>query len=165
MRTRWLWAILVWAACGSNHGSAGVDAPGADAPGGSTSVVHGVATDLAYASPTAVISLPRDLSGYVIQAYVPDDSPGGFRILDATVTGTRFAIPGVPDGSYTLRVVAPGDPAPHFYQTTALALDLGDAQLGRVDGARATQPTVLTLDVTGLDPAPPFSDRVFIDSF
>jgi cysteine-rich repeat protein len=158
-----MWVTLLWGACGSNHGGAGADAPGA--PGVPTSVVHGVATDLAYASPTTVMSVPRDLAGYVIQAYVPDDSPGGFRILDATVTGTSFAIPDVPDGSYTLRVVVPADPAPHFYQTTALALDLGDVQLGRVDGARATQPTVLTLHVTGLDPAAPFSDRVFIDSF
>lgn len=157
---------LLCGACGSSHPGAGSPDAGTDAPGAPpTSVIHGVATDLAYASPTTVLSLPRDLSAYAIQAYVPDDSPGGFRILEAVVTGTSFAIPGVPDGSYSLRVVAPGDPAPHFYQTTARALDLGDVMLGRVDGPRATQPTVLTLHVTGLDPAPPSGDRIFIDSF
>lgn len=158
--------ILLCGSCGSNHQGAGGTDAGTDAPGAPpTFVVHGVATDLAYTSPTTVVSLPRDLSAYVIQAYVPDDSPGGFRILDAELMGTSFAIPGVPAGSYSLRVVAPGAPAPHFYQTTALALDLGDVQLGRPDGPRATQPTVLTLHVTGLDPAAPSGDRVFIDSF
>jgi len=126
--------ILLCGACGSNHHGAGSTDAGTDAPGAPpTSVVHGVATDLAYTSPTTVVSLPRDLSAYVIQAYIPDDSPGGFRILDAELMGTSFAIPGVPDGSYSLRVVTPGDPAPHFYQTTSLALDLGDVQLGRAD--------------------------------
>jgi cysteine-rich repeat protein len=110
-----------------------------------------------------VTPVPQDLSAYVLQAYVPDDFAGGFRILDAERTGTSFTIHGVPDGSYDLLVIAPDDPVPHFYQTTARSLDLGIVRLGRVDGPVATLPTELTFHLTGANPGQ--NDTVFIDSF
>lgn len=177
MRAGWKLVPVMLAACGVGCGSssdkpgggdAGVDAPagppdaGIDAP--PLAEVHGVATDVSYTSPTTTVSIPQDLSAYVLQAYVPDASAGGFRIIDAGRKDTGFTIPGVPAGAYYLLVVAPGDPVPHFFQTAARALDLGRLRLGRVDGPRATQPTVLTLHLTGMDPAQR-TDRIFVDSF
>jgi hypothetical protein len=182
-----MWVTFGLAACGSNNNrgadaGGGPNSPDAAMPDASTpdaSVpdasmpdaavplvdVHGVAADLHFSSPTAITTVPEDLSAHVIQAYVPDSSPFGFRVIDAGPKTTSFTIPGVPDGSYYLLDVAPGDPVPHFYQTTSRSLDLGVIVLGRVDGPIATQPTTLTLHLTGAAPPGQTSDFVFIDSF
>lgn len=187
MRLGWMWVTFGLAACGSNNNrgadaGGGPNSPDAAMPDASTpdaSVpdasmpdaavplvdVHGVAADLHFSSPTAITTVPEDLSAHVIQAYVPDSSPFGFRVIDAGPKTTSFTIPGVPDGSYYLLDVAPGDPVPHFYQTTSRSLDLGVIVLGRVDGPIATQPTTLTLHLTGAAPPGQTSDFVFIDSF
>ena len=115
-------------------------------------------------SPTTVVPVPQDLSAFVVQAYVPDDVPGGYRIIDAEHTASGFTIPAVPAGSYFLLVIAPGDPTPHFYQTASHAIDLGLIQLGRVDGPLPTSPTNLTFHLTGASPWQS-GDRFFIDSF
>src|SRR6185295_18317615 len=180
MQIRWIAVILSVAACGiSNQESGGItigvgagptDAgvPDGAAPppdgAGESSDVNGVAIDLHVSSPTTVTPVPQDLSAHVVQAYVPDDVPGGFRIIDADHTATGFTIPSVPAGSFYLLVVVPSDPIPHFFQTTSHSIDLGVLRLGRVDGPLATQPTPLTFHVTG---ASPFQsgDRIFIDSF
>jgi hypothetical protein len=134
-----------------------------DAPGGSSDV-RGVAVDLHAVAPATVVPVPQDLSTYVVQAFVPDGSPSGFRVLDAERTRASFTIRGVPEGSYHLLVVAPGDPVPHFYQTASRSLDTGLFALGRVNGPVATLPTRLTLHLgSGLPPQP--LDLVFIDSF
>jgi cysteine-rich repeat protein len=173
-------------ACGSNNSAKpGIDAggkPGIDAgadPGlGDAAVadasvpdaavplveVHGVATALHVSSPTTTSSALQDLSTYDLQAFVPDAAPAGFRVIEAASKTTKFAIPGVPGGSYYLRVIAPGDPVPHFYQTTSRTIELGTTAFGRVDGPFETQPTTLTLHLTGADPVQ-FGDAIFIDSF
>ncbi|HSS02443.1 MAG TPA: myxococcus cysteine-rich repeat containing protein [Kofleriaceae bacterium] len=134
-----------------------------DAPGGGSDV-HGVAIDLHAVAPATVVPVPQDLSTFVVQAYVPDGSPGGFRVLDAEHTGGSFTIRGVPAGSYDLLVVAPGDPVPHFYQTASRALDLGVFALGRVNGPLATLPTRLTFHLTSGFPDEA-QDLAFVDSF
>lgn len=134
-----------------------------DAPGESSDV-HGVAIDLHAVAPTTVVPVPQDLSTFVVQAYVPDGSPGGFRVLDAERTGASFTIRGVPAGSYHLLVVAPGDPVPHFFQTASRSLDLGLFALGRVNGPLATLPTRITFHLTSGSPDTG-ADVVFVDSF
>src|ERR1043165_3609455 len=134
-----------------------------DAPGGSSDV-HGVAIDLHAVAPATVVPVPQDLSTYVVQAYVPDGSPGGFRVLDAERVRASFTIRGGPAGSYDLLVVPPGDPVPHFYQTASRSLDIGLFALGRVDGPLATLPTPLTLQLISGSP-PGDSDFIYVDSF
>ena len=180
MQLRWIGLVLGITACGLSNQQfgdpsvgigtgeptapdAGVDGSTSDASA-ETSDVHGVAIDLHFSSPTTITPVPQDLSAYVLQAYVPDDSPGGFRIIDAERTGSTFTIPGVPAGSFNLLVIAPDDPVPHFFQTTSHAIDLGVFRLGRVDGPLATLPTNLTFHVTGASPGQS-GDRIFIDSF
>lgn len=126
--------------------------------------MHGVAIDLRVTSPTTVAQVPRDVSTYVVQAYVPDDVPGGFRIIDAEASGTSFTIPAVPAGSFYLLAILPGDPIPHFFQTASHSVDLGFLRLGRVDGPLPALPTNLTFHVTGASPVQT-GDRFFIDSF
>ena len=181
MHARWIAVILGATACGLSNSqpgnlSVGIGDPFPDggvpdgvggvpdAPGGESSDVHGVAIDLHVTSPTTVVPVPQDLSTFVVQAYVPDDVPGGYRIIDAEHTASGFTIPAVPAGSYFLLVIAPGDPTPHFYQTTSHTIDLGLIQLGRVDGPLPTLPTNLTFHLTGASPWQS-GDRFFIDSF
>jgi cysteine-rich repeat protein len=143
----------------------GGDGGAPDGPGGGeASDVHGVAIDLHVAAPNTATPVPEDLSGFVVQAYVPDDVAGGYRIIPGDTTAGSFTIPAVPAGSYYLLVVAPGDPIPHFYQTASHAIDLGVFALGRVDGPLPVQPTQLTFDLTGTAPAQS-GDLFFIDSF
>jgi len=135
-----------------------------DGAGGEASDVHGVAIDLHVSSPTTVTPVPENLSAFVVQAYVPDDVPGGYRVIDGDTSAGSFTIPAVPAGSFYLLVVAPGDPVPHFYQTASHAIDLGVFALGRVDGPLPQQPTNLTFHLTGTAPAQS-GDLFFIDSF
>jgi hypothetical protein len=68
--------------------------PGSDAGGDRTpSTVHGTANTLHYVSPSDTATVPLDVSGYVFQAYAPDDSDAGFRIINGV--GTR-------DGTFTI---------------------------------------------------------------
>jgi hypothetical protein len=89
--------------------------PGSDAGGDRTpSTVHGTANTLHYVSPSDTATVPLDVSGYVFQAYAPDDSDAGFRIINGV--GTRdgtFTIPDVPGGSYYLFAQPPGSSILH----------------------------------------------------
>jgi len=147
--------------CGGD-GATTSDAAGPDA---GPSAVTGTAADTLYESPTKTSSNPNDLTTYVLQAYVADDSPEGFRIINGGGTkGGMFSIPDVPAGSYYLLVVAPDDPVPHFYQTSSHAIDLGLTVPGRRDTPPATMPTPVTLHLTGHTAAAE-TDRLFVDSF
>jgi cysteine-rich repeat protein len=153
--------------CGANKPAAIDAAPGSDADLGgdaSTSEVRGTAMDIYYRSPTSTSTIARDLSGYVLQAFIADGSPGGFRTVDATISGTAFTIADVPEGTYYLRMLAPLDPVVHFHETASHTIDLGTTRIGRSDGPLATKPTTLTLHLGGLSPTQA-GDELYIQSY
>lgn len=130
-----------------------------------SSDVHGTANDVFYTSPTTTALAPEDLSVFTLQAYVPDDSAGGFRVID--VIGNKdgsFTISSLPSGPFYLLVIAPDDPLPRFYQTTSRVVDLGVAMIGRPDARVAVQPTVSTFHLSGLDTTQNV-DSFFVSSF
>jgi hypothetical protein len=97
------------------------DGAGPDAP---PSDVQGTAIDVHYTSPTTTASAPEDLSLWTLQAYIPDGSPGGFRVVDVAghADGT-FTIPSVPVGPYYLLARLPGASLLRFFQTASHSLE------------------------------------------
>ena len=167
MRLVWGVALFALTACNAILGIGDIRVAGDDAgnPDTPPSDVQGTAIDVFYTSPTTTEMVPEDLSTFVLQAYIPDGSAAGFRVVD--VTGHKdgtFTIPSVPAGRYYLLVLAPGAPIARFFETTSHTLDLGFKLLGRHIGPRATQPTVLTLHLTGFSPIQT-GDRFFLDSY
>lgn len=162
MRMAWGVVLVALTACNAIFGRGDLrvgDDP--DAPGD----VQGTAIDVHYTSPTTTASAPEDLSRWTLQAYIPDGSPGGFRVVDVDgrVDGT-FTIPSVPAGPYYLLARLPGASLLRFFQTASHSLDLGQTFVGRIDGARATLPTPVTLQLPRIDPVQP-GDAIFVDSF
>src|ERR1043166_3808213 len=157
MRLAWGMALVALTACKAFLGSSGGSAPPGD--------VQGTAMNVYYTSPTATASAPEDLSTWVLKAYVPDVSPGGYRVVD--VTGHKdgsFTTPSVPAGPYYLLAISPGLTFPRFFQTTSHSLDLGQAFAGRIDGPRAARPTPVTLHFPGINPIQR-GDSIVVGSF
>src|SRR4051812_19149976 len=173
MRVVLLWLVSL-TACSGLLGIEDVSLGGKPGPGSDAgtdagvdrtpSTVHGTASTLHYVSPTETATVPLDVSGYVFQAYAPDDSDAGFRIIDGV--GTRdgtFTIPDVPGGSYYLFVQAPGALVLHFFETSSRTPEIGLSANGRVDGPAAVASTPLMLHLTGMTPMV-LGDTVFIES-
>lgn len=118
--------------------SGGDDGGEPDAP---SKDVHGTALDTWHVSPTQTMPFPEDLSRYTLQAFVPDDSPSGFHIIDGTgAKDGTFTIPDVPAGAYYLFTRVPDDAVAHFYRTASRTPALGVTRLGR-PGAPAAHAT------------------------
>lgn len=155
MRLAWGVALIALTACKAFLGSGNM--PPSD--------VQGTAMNVYYTSPTTTASAPEDLSTWVLQAYLPDGSPGGYRVVD--VTGHKdgsFTIPSVPAGPYYLLTISPALTFPRFFQTTSHSLDLGRTFAGRIDGPRAARPTPVTLHFPGINPIQR-GDSIVIGSF
>jgi len=129
-----------------------------------SSTVHGTSMTLRYASSTQMVMEPQDLRNFVLQAYAPDTSESGFRIIDGVGTqdGT-FTIPDVPGGSYYLLILPPGSPLPHFFETSSRTPEIGGVALGRDDGAVASAGTPVTFHVSGMT-ATAVGDVVSVES-
>ena len=122
------------------------DVPDASTTPGEVPEVQGSAADVFHVTGTTTALKSRDLTTTTLQAYVPDDSATGFRIIDidGKADGT-FTIPGVPAGPYMLLVLSPGVTTPAFYQTSARTLDLGVNRLGRPDAQISARSTLATI--------------------
>ncbi|HEU4733731.1 MAG TPA: hypothetical protein VFT22_37825 [Kofleriaceae bacterium] len=164
MRVLPIAALAGLAACNSILGIGEIHVVGDDA-GASSGDVHVIGTDLFYNSPTTTVPFKEDLTGYVVQAYVPDASPAGYRTINGVpASDGGFTIPDVPAGTYLLAIIAPDDPSAHFFETASHAIDLGANGRGHPDGRKPTQATSVTFHVTGMDPGQA-GDLVFLDSF
>jgi len=133
------------AGAGGLGGTGGAGAGGAGGTGGATSGAVTGKSERTGSTEDGVLRSAVDLSGKVVEAYVPEG--GGFRKLPGTghADGT-FEIPGVPDGPYWLRV------DDSFRWTTERNPAVPDGGEGRPDTARATAGTRLLLHVDGARP-------------
>ncbi len=90
-------------------------------------------------------TLPVNLSGSFISAYLPTASGFDPVALEATVNSDgTFSIPDVPAGPYYLEVLL-GSQTPTYYVTDARDLDLSFALAGRDDSALADVGTTLRI--------------------
>ncbi|MDI3291791.1 hypothetical protein QHF83_51255, partial [Polyangium sp. 15x6] len=151
-------------------GSGGAGGSGGSGGAGGSAPFAGVILELTdrYVTETGEVTKNRDIAVYAsIEAQVVAD--------DGTVTtfpgslsmdGSRFEIPGVPEGPYWV-VLTSSPPANAVNTPPARALyriqeartvDLGRIFAGRPDVASATQPVDVTLDADGLAPWQQYSN-------
>jgi cysteine-rich repeat protein len=143
-----------------------------DAPVAPPDTVVGTSNVRYIALDGATTQAPEDLSGWTVQAYIPDDTQtSGYRIVDGEgLADGTFSIADVPeDATYMLRLLAPelpGRPAPvpRFFVTDEHVLDLGYNVVGRADAVLATQPSPFSLSITNMQPWVA-GDQIVVDSF
>ncbi|HTM20061.1 MAG TPA: hypothetical protein VL172_06135 [Kofleriaceae bacterium] len=137
------WLVMVALVVGCGSGGAGVDANAVDA--GRSTVSGSWVLDVHQGGD--VSTLPADLTGQTIAAWVPRGD-GGFDRIDGSgnVTG-RFEIADVPEE----RVIVQVGPS-WFAATAARELDLGSDWGGRTDVQVGSAGTTLQVDVSGMSP-------------
>jgi hypothetical protein len=92
------------------------------------------------------------VEGISVAALVPQPS-GGYTVIQGSfdVDG-KFEIPGVPEGSYLLKIQSEGGP-PVFYWTKERSIEVGYLFANRPDTRPVTtSPTAMIFDVAGLSP-------------
>ncbi len=151
------------------------DAPTPDAappltcPASSNGNVVGCWFDDYIVSPTSTIQIANDLSGYTIQAYVPDQSASGFTKFNATIIGKGiFTLDGIPaQTTYYLRLFNGNSPTaiPTFYVTDRRDLDLGLVGIGRPDATPVSAPKTVTMQMTNMTAWQAGTDYLLADSF
>lgn len=120
--------------------------------------VHGTSVITYVRADGSVSTKPEDLSGYHIQAYVPNGEDV-FTVVEGsgTVDGT-FSIPNVPVGTtYYLSLTYPSTPntpppAPRLFVTDQRTLSIGFTMLGRDDVVEVHSASSLVLDISNLLP-------------
>jgi hypothetical protein len=145
MSKSYLALALLLSACGSSSPKspdAGVDAPPDMSPDVPTRTVTGHYI-LHLVSPSGDADVPIDLSHATVEVMVPPDFT---PIVGTGSADGTFSVPNVPVGEYYF--VA----GTHYYVTSADTLDLDTWAVGRSTAEFATQPTNVTLDLTGMDP-------------
>jgi len=110
----------------------------------------------------------KDMSGYTVAAYVPNQTGTSFDIISgAGYADGTVRVENVPDGMpFFLRLQDPNEPIyawPAFYYADKHDLDLGYTELGR-DDTPTTADTEATLDLTGMSPWKA-GDLIQVDSF
>jgi len=122
--------------------------------------VTGPAPEVATAA--APFALTRDGSG-AWTVHAGGHLQGDGTLASGFAADGSFSIPGVPGGAYLLCYLPP-DGVQTCSAGTGDGIDLGYDVLGRADQAPATEPTPVTLALTGLDPWNPITDQVQLTS-
>ena len=89
---------------------------------------------------------PIDFTGAQIAALVP----GTWDVIAGTGGSGTFTIPNVPAGTYYLRFQEADATSPRFFVRSSSTIDMSYYVLGRLDVQWPQNPTVLTLNLTGL---------------
>ncbi len=128
-------------------------------PAGATRTVTG-AFRTVYApddGSSTTLSTPPPFGERPVTLFVPDDSPTGYTEFPITLgADNTFTIEGVPTGSYFLQLdfMYPSDPTVYsnLIELTAGSPDLSVVSAARSDLARVTTRTLVTLNITNMQP-------------
>ncbi|HSN91448.1 MAG TPA: hypothetical protein VLS93_09485 [Anaeromyxobacteraceae bacterium] len=114
----------------------------------------GAGTGCTSATPCRTTVVAPDVIGSpfaAVAALVPDGAGGFRRYAGAFSADGSCSIPNVPAGTYLLELVE-GAGLVRYVETSSSVVDLGYDVLGRQDLAPATLPTLVTFNLSGLEP-------------
>jgi hypothetical protein len=125
---------------------AGCGGGGSSANQGPPRTVQGTSL-VTYVTDSGVQTVPNDTTKFTIAALVPDGS-GGYTTIPGTGSPTgSFTIPNVPAGNYLLQYGCCV-----YFSTNSSSPDTGWSQLGRANRESPTQPSEVTLAISGANP-------------